>query len=301
MNWNPLCPACGAGGTSPWHEKNGYGIFRCGDCGTGFLDREALDLDPKVLYGRAYYAGDGKTTYLDYAGERENLRRAYRRILGWIEKEAGAPGRLLEAGCAMGFFLDAARERGWATRGFEISEFAASVAARKPDLGVTCADFTSPGVEVEPGSFDAAVALDTIEHVRAPEILLAKMHLALREGGICLVSTGDITSLHASIAGRRWRLIQPPEHIYYFSRRGLRSLMKRQGFSPEAVKYPWKHYSAAALAGFFGIRLPRSLGRIPIPVNTLDIMYILARKGALCEVLPKLSNHRGAPYNMESE
>jgi 2-polyprenyl-3-methyl-5-hydroxy-6-metoxy-1,4-benzoquinol methylase len=102
---------------------------------------------------------------------------------------------------ALGFFLGAARASGWETRGFEVSDFAASVAAQNPDLGVTCADFTSPEVEVEPGSFNAAVALDTIEHVLAPEVLLAKMHLALKEGGICLVSTGDITSLHASIAG----------------------------------------------------------------------------------------------------
>jgi hypothetical protein len=56
--------------------------------------------------------------------------------------------------------------------------------------------------------------------------------------------------------------------------------MKRQGFTCEAVWYPWKYYSAGALAGFLGLRLPWSLGGIPVPVNTMDIMYVLARKAA---------------------
>ncbi len=280
MKGQPTCPACGSARSVAWHEAVGHLIYRCGDCGTGFLDRHNLFVDPKELYGRSYYAGDGRRSYLDYAAERENLSRSYRSILSWLESRAGGPGNLLEVGCAMGFFLEAARTRGWETRGYEVSEHSSAIASQNPDLGVTCADFTSPDVEVVPGSYDAAVALDTIEHVISPETLLAKMNLALKEGGVCLVSTGDFSSLHASIMGRRWRLIQPPEHIHYFSRRGLLTLMKRQGFSPEAVKYPWKTYSAAALAAFFGLRLPRGLGGVPVPVNTMDIMYVLARKGA---------------------
>lgn len=271
------CVACGAPGARPWHSLGGHVIHRCSACGTGQLERGTLTLDPKALYGRGYYVGDGTRSYLDYAAEETNLSRTHRKLLRWLEGHLPSPGRLLEVGCAMGFFLAAARARGWETTGFEVSDFACSIAARRPELGVNCADFTAAEVRVEPASFDVAVALDTIEHLTRPELLLSKMAAALRSGGLCLISTGDFSSLHARLAGRHWRLLAPPEHVFYFTRTGLFSLLRKHGFQPLAVRYPGRWYSLGTLAAFAGLRLPAALGRLPLPVNTFDVMHVLAR------------------------
>ena len=40
----------------------------------------------------------------------------------------GEGGRILDVGCSFGFFLDAARKRGWDTVGLDIGEYAARFA-----------------------------------------------------------------------------------------------------------------------------------------------------------------------------
>ena len=46
------------------------------------------------------------------------------------------------------------------------------------------------------------------------------------------MTTGDIGSLNARLGGRRWRLIHPPTHLHYFTRRSLLRLLDRHGFEP---------------------------------------------------------------------
>jgi len=273
------CPACGECAAPLWHQKNGYPIRRCVRCGTGFVEPASIPARLAELYGAGYYSGDGRRSYLDYAAERESGIASADRVLRWLENYQ-TPGRLLEVGCAMGFFLETARLRGWLTRGVDVSEHAVAEAKRfYPGLDVVCADFTSEGVNVGSGHWDAVVALDTVEHLVNPAAFAARVRDALRPGGACVLSTGDFSSFSARLFGRRWRLLEPPEHVAFYTRVGLVDLLARHSLQTVRVRRFCKSYSLGALAAFLRLpTLPSSLAKRRLVVSAFDVMYVLARR-----------------------
>ena len=214
--------------------------------------------------------------YLDYLSEKNNIIASSKKLLKRINTHITG-SHLIEVGCATGFFLQTARNLGWQTKGFEISSYAASMARKLFNLDVECCDFLN-AYDLNTKDTDVVVALDVIEHLRDPAKFLEKCNTILRKNGLLLISTGDFSSIPAKISGRRWRLIHPPEHIYYFTRVGLTQLLVNSGFEVLDIKYLWKRYSIRFVFTSLGFGLFGSLGNVSIPFNGFDVMYIFARK-----------------------
>jgi SAM-dependent methyltransferase len=212
--------------------SNGAWLLRCPRCRLGWWDWPAFD--PAAFYDREYFqSADATRGYDDYSslevGLRCTARGRLRRIRRLLVPAAGAERggrRLLDVGCGTGTFLDEARRAGWAVHGVEVSEYAAREARRR-GLDVTCA--ASEEVAPEVASLDCVTLWDAIEHVRDPLGVLVKAAQALRPGGVLALSTGDITSLCARLSGPRWHLFNLPEHLFFFSPRSLRELLRRAG------------------------------------------------------------------------
>ena len=81
-----------------------HGIVECPRCALVFY---AGAVSADALYGQSYFAGG---EYLDYRADRNVLQRNFRRHLPLLERWAPS-GRLLELGCAYGFFLQIAAAR----------------------------------------------------------------------------------------------------------------------------------------------------------------------------------------------
>jgi SAM-dependent methyltransferase len=193
---------------------------RC--CGCGLVSARA-DGAPLHLYEEHYYKG---LVYSDYLADRPAIRRNAARALE--ELEALAPGRrLLDVGCAAGFFLEVARERGWTVEGVEVSDYAADQARR---LGLKV--FRGSLLELPDAEprFDVVTMWDVIEHLERPDRALAKVRRMLEPGGVVAISTGDFASLARRLSGRHWRLFADPTHLFFFDRRTLDALLERSGF-----------------------------------------------------------------------
>jgi len=269
------CVVCGAQGTRFWVERNGYALVRCPVCRSGFVDPTPVT-DLSTLYEEPYYRGDGRRSYADYEGERSFIRGTANRVLEWLEAFV-PPGRLVEVGCGMGFFLEAAVQRGWLAAGLDISAHAVGVARQTLGFDVRCGDVTTSELVAGGGQVDAVVALDVIEHLAQPGRLLANARSAIRPGGALLLSTGELGSWSARAFGTKWRLLEPPEHLFYFTRVGLGVLLERHGFSVVAARRFWRTYSLRAVLGSLGLKPPRPIAHLPVPVNAFDVMYVLAR------------------------
>ena len=100
----------------------------------------------------------------DYVVEAPGQRATARRLLGRIEAHA-KPGRILDLGCWVGYFLDEARRRGWDPLGVEPSQFAARYAERELGLGVVHAGVLE--ADLSEREFAAVFMGDVIEHVPA--------------------------------------------------------------------------------------------------------------------------------------
>ena len=101
------CPACGALTPHRYlYAKNGCDILRCAQCGLGRAD--ATHFDPAAYYTDDYFSGGHADGYADYRGAEPVLRREFARTVDFIRRHR-AGGKLLDIGCAYGFFLQEAR------------------------------------------------------------------------------------------------------------------------------------------------------------------------------------------------
>lgn len=183
-----------------------------------------------ALYSEAYFdSRDPACGYPVYRSDRAAVRDKAERLLPALERHAQR-GRLLDLGCAYGFIMEVARERGWEVAGIEPAQAVAVAAAES--LGVPVAtDLWGAGLAA--GSFDAVLVWDVIEHLPDPRLALSELARVLRPGGVLSVVTPDLGSLAARILGRRWEEMRKmPEHIYFFNRMSLTALLRATGFEP---------------------------------------------------------------------
>jgi len=274
-----LCPACG--GATPHafrFRRNGCDVIQCRACGLGRAQTSTFD--PAAYYTEDYFSGRRADGYSDYLGAEPVLRREFARSVDFIRRYR-AHGKLLELGCAYGFFLmEAARH-------FEVMgiELAAEEAEHGRRAGLHVLQGTADAANLaRVGAADVIVLFDVIEHLLQPLETLALCCQHLNPGGIIVITTGDFGSTVARLAGARWRLMTPPQHLWFFTRESMRRLSGGLGLAMEHVDHPWKLVPASLIA--FQVR--RMLGlrgqgvttasRIGVPMNLFDAMRVVLRK-----------------------
>jgi 2-polyprenyl-3-methyl-5-hydroxy-6-metoxy-1,4-benzoquinol methylase len=101
-------------------------------------------------------------------------------------------------------------------------------------MSVTCTTFAHAEV---PSGLDAISMWDYIEHTIDPRRELDKAAEHLRAGGILALSTGDIGTFSARVAGHSWHLLTPEHHNFFFESRTLHRLLQEPAstFSRRAI------------------------------------------------------------------
>ena len=274
-----LCPACDRTTEHVLRfKRNGCDILQCRDCGLGRT--ETTGFDPAAYYTGDYFSGSHSDGYADYLGAEPVLRREFARSVDFIRRYRSG-GKLLELGCAYGFFLQEA------ARYFEVTgiELAAEAAdhGRRAGLNVLSGMADAANLR-QTGHVDVIVLFDVIEHLPNPRETLALCCQHLNPGGIIVVTTGDFGSAVAKLAGAKWRLMTPPQHLWFFTPESMRGMAASLGLAMEHVDHPWKIVPVSLIM----FQLQRMLGlrsaggaatsRFGVPVNLFDAMRVVLRK-----------------------
>jgi SAM-dependent methyltransferase len=162
-------------------------------------------------------------------------------------------GRVLEIGCSYGKILADLHQKGFQAMGVEASPPACQYINRKFDIPVY-EGFVEAYLENvnEKGTYDAIIALNIIEHLRDPFVVLNGLSNILNPGGHILVIVPDVSL--ALLLGRLRKLVGDPDpykidsgedtaevtfnspgHLYFFSRQTIALLCERVGW--EVVRH----------------------------------------------------------------
>jgi SAM-dependent methyltransferase len=275
-----ICPACGVVTRhASLYVKNHCEVLRCEACGLGRAD--ASGFDPATYYTKDYFSGEHADGYADYLATEPVLRRQFAREVDFIHRRCPS-GDLVEIGCAYGFFLQEAK-RYFSVAGIELADNAAAH-CRRQGLNVVNGVASEQTLD-RLGPANIFVLLDVIEHLPDPFDTLLRCAHHTKAGGRIVLTTGDFGSAVARLAGAHWRLMTPPQHLWFFTAEGFRRWGQRIGMRVESYDHPWKIVPLSLMAYQFGRMIGQPMtakpgGRIGVPVNLYDAMRIVLRPEA---------------------
>ncbi|MCX8037310.1 MAG: methyltransferase domain-containing protein [Candidatus Sumerlaeia bacterium] len=230
--WGP-CPLCGADNAEFLFIKNTYRHVRCRICRLVFVNPMPTPAELSAIYENPQYfanRNEWEYGYNDYFAEKQFYTALFARRVRQCETALGAADgkglRLLDVGCAAGFLLEAARERGWAAAGVEVSSHAVEFARRK--CGPAVFHGTLHEARLPDAVFDCVVMSDILEHVGDPVGLLREAARVLKPGGVLVISAPNVHSLSARWMGRRWFHFKR-DHVVLFSPATLHRAIERVG------------------------------------------------------------------------
>lgn len=143
---------------------------------------------PQHHFGKNYFEGS-RSPYKSYLRKKEKRLKEAKNYLKHLTKYK-SHGRLLEVGCAYGFFLEVFQEK-FEVFGMDISEYAVQQARRfLPEVRdhLVCQDSQEKWPYVD-NYFDAVVAYSVIEYLKHPLNMIRETYRCLKPGGVFMFST----------------------------------------------------------------------------------------------------------------
>jgi len=278
-------------------------IVRCRKCGLIYANPR-----PSASFLAANYCAMEDQDYLE---QEVGRRLAARLVLKKVRRFQRRGRRLLDIGCCAGFLLDEARRAGWEVAGVELSEWAVRFARERLLLtGVHQGTLQDAGFE--PNSFDAVVMTDTIEHLFSPREVLVAVRRLLKPTGVLCLNTPDIDSWVSRALKARWWGVKQA-HLYYFSRRTMRRLLRETGYVPVHFGTHARSFALSYWLERLGRHDPRFKGLIhfvlknkafsrrPVTWDLGDQLEVVARKSRQLEYLYELETEERRPVRRDAQ
>jgi 2-polyprenyl-3-methyl-5-hydroxy-6-metoxy-1,4-benzoquinol methylase len=284
------CLFCGVHEERVMFHDGPFRVIACKLCGHVYVNPRLSAERLHEMYQEEYWTSERAKEfgYSQYLEERELYERTYLRRSETIERYKRQPGRVLDVGCAAGFFLRVMSQKGWDTTGVEISAPMVDYATKLLGLpAVHQGDLFS--VDLEPESFDVITMWDVIEHLENPIEHLQAAHRLLHRNGILVIETQNVRAPFARLLGRKWQHYKHEEHLYHFHPESLDRLLAAAHF--EAVENTPRHGGKYISMHFLQERVGRLhpilsvlaaplklFGNASIYLNFRDEMIAVAKK-----------------------
>ncbi|MDI1243605.1 MAG: class I SAM-dependent methyltransferase [bacterium] len=164
-----------------------------------------------------------------FARSRTLRQRAFHGlVVDELLPRGGDSRRALEVGCGSGELLAKLRALGWRCEGLEWDSRAAAKARERSGCPVgvgTLEEFDEPSVK-----YDLIVLHHVFEHLSKPIETIKALQQLLNPGGRAVLIYPNQDSLGAKMFREFWLHWDPPRHLFFTSRSGIRELASKHGF-----------------------------------------------------------------------
>lgn len=288
------CNSCGENRFRPILTKESplgesFSIVSCVRCGLVQVNPQPDFLAVKKYYDDSYFTQRTERGYDNYYSDklRTEISRVFQLNLkdldffSW-EKDRNSfllPGEKLSSldiGCAAGYFVAYQKDRGYDAFGIEIADGPVRFARETLKLNIFQENFLDWDNQFQK-QFDVITLWATIEHLHKPKETLEKIQKHLKPGGVLILSTCRY-GLLAKLGGKNWRYLNVPEHLYYYSYKGLKNLLQSLGYqNPVSFTYGSGMTSRAGASLFFKLR-KRVMDQLVKWFQLGDMMVYMVRK-----------------------
>jgi len=202
--------------------------------------------------------------------------------------------RVLDCGCATGFFLEVAAREGLDCYGVEISPLAAGFAREKIGTErIFCGTLESAAYPRD--YFDAIFMSDFLEHTRNPDEIMQIACRILKPEGVIDIVTPDTNSVTSRLMRSRWTHYKL-EHLFYFNdksmfrlaaRHQLRIIHRTRAVKMMTLMYFHNHYTQyrqpvlTPLVDILYRCCPPGMRKKLVPISIGETEYVLEKAGAV--------------------
>lgn len=287
------CQVCGSERQTPKFTDGPWRVVTCSDCSLVYVTPRLHGQALAEVYGPGYWKSDDPKArgYADYASEAALYLKTYERRMRLVQRWLPANSRILDVGCAAGYFLRTAQRHGHDVHGCEMSATIAAEAVKAlgaERIHVGLLDDAIAAKQWRDHSFDLITMWDVVEHIPEPQPVLRRIRSLLKPGGTFLLETQNVTSRWARLLGPRWHHYKHAEHLYHFNPATIRRLLADCGYEVLTLgpAFAGKYVSFGFLAERAGRLGPLAallakpltlLRRLNLYVNPHDEMIVIAK------------------------
>jgi hypothetical protein len=239
------CPACDSSKLTDWFEKvsaadgRQYSIVKCSCCKSAFVNPRPIE-----TYLEKFYSGSDSTqanNLLSYSPQER-----YQMVLHEEEEYPNAtldamriakqcrrfspPGQVSRYRSRLRVFSKAAVDRGFRVTALEPSPVCGEIIRQMAGVEPICGMLNRDFVQSNLGGFETVLMSQVLEHVLDIPATVCTLSDLLVPDGIAAIAVPHFGSILSKLQGKRDMFIIPPEHLNFFSKKGLTALFKRYGF-----------------------------------------------------------------------
>lgn len=249
------CYFCGSETSFLFHktaaDQKIYAIYECPNCKMWQIDPLPTQQQLDALYQAQYFEKRTDRGYDNYLSDhvRKSIEATFEKNmldLGLFSADAGEIDRSLDIGCAAGYFVEYMHNKGAKAQGIDIAS-AMTRAAKERGLDIITGDFLKASFEFK---YDLVTMWATIEHLRQPQLFFNRSAELLSKNGALVIST-CFTGDYARRYKDRWRYLNVPEHLWYFSLPGLKLMAQKAGLQLQKSFTYGSGFTAKPGAGVF--------------------------------------------------
>lgn len=225
------CPICNNHKFERIMIMNKWSVDECTRCKLGvthpFPDKESLS----TLYDENYFQPKAQTYDVGSPDFKKKVAQEAHRIR--FVKKTKKKGHLLDVGCGNGFFLYAAKQKGFTVEGLDISDSNKSLIEN--NLGVKVSVCSVEKMDYPKSYFDVITMWHSLEHNPDPKLIIQKSLSWLKPDGTLIIEVPNHGCVDAKIHGEKWPNWALPFHLYHFTMDSLLILAASCGLSVVAT------------------------------------------------------------------
>lgn len=237
---NGRCVVCLSDAARAWFDKNTvrgvFGISRCRVCGSAFVYPRPEEHELEHFYRAETYRAEGGGTATDrleacladevrYPNSTIDAERILARCAALTRGR-----RFLDVGAGFGFCSRQAAKQGFEVTALEPAPRCREVFALLNGFDAAPFLLTADFAQFHSSGFDVVLMSQVLEHLPDLDAVLNRVRELLATGGIAAIAVPHFRSAVSVVQGRHDMFIDPPEHLNFFTMRGLERLFERNGF-----------------------------------------------------------------------